>query len=359
LKTLVVGYNHTWKDKRVMRTVETFSKLGHVYYQFSGGIDLSAAQHNSDIQNFSLCRDEMPGTNKVIKRIRLDREILRLVEELDYDLAYFHSFPASQPVKIFREVKKRGKKLLYDLHEIMPEQFLPERLSFLNPVLWKVLKNQLSSADGVIGVSEEALRMIFEKTGIEKPNLCLPNYATSGVSLENCVKNAEITVVGLTNRNFCINDRVLKTLKKDFRIVSIGAPCDFADEELPFMEYKSMMERLSKAKFTLLAHHSRSDLNFANDIYSLPNKFFDSLAAGTPVILAKRFISMKRIVEETNTGIVLNLIEDPDEDLRKLQNALDHYDEYIENLKIHKHEFVWDESKEAVFKDFVLSIMKS
>ena len=101
------------------------------------------------------------------------------------------------------------------------------------------------------------------------------------------------------------------------------------------------------------------DLNFANDIYSLPNKFFDSLAAGTPVILAKRFISMKRIVEETNTGIVLNLIEDADEDLRKLQSGLDHYDEYIESLKIHQDEFVWDDSKEAIFKDFVLRIMKS
>ncbi len=130
LKTLV-GYNHSWKDKRVMRTVETFSKLDHVYYQFSGGIDLSAAQRNSDIQNFSLCRDEMPGTNKVIKRTRLDQEILRLVEELDCDLAYFHSFPASQPARIFREVKKSGKKLLYDLHEIMPENFFQRDSLFL------------------------------------------------------------------------------------------------------------------------------------------------------------------------------------------------------------------------------------
>lgn len=359
MKTLVVGYNHTLKDKRVMRTVETFSKLGHVYYQFSGGIDLSAAQRNSDIQNFSLCRDEMPGTNKLIKRIRFDREILRLVEELDYDLAYFHSFPASQPVKIFREVKKRGKKLLYDLHEIMPEQFLPERLSFLNSVLWKVLKTQLSLVDGVIGVSEEALRMMFEKTGIEKPNLCLPNYANSGVSLENCVKNAEIAVVGGTHRKISIDSRLLNEIKRNFKLISIGTTCNIADEELPFMDYELMMERLSKAKFTLLAHHSRSDLNSANDIYSLPNKFFDSLAAGTPVILAKRFIPMKRIVEETNTGIILSLIEDADEDLRKLQNALDHYDEYIESLKIHQHEFVWDDSKEAIFKDFILRIMKS
>ena len=111
----------------------------------------------------------MPGRGKLIKRIRLDREILKLVKELDYDLAYFHSFPASQPIKLFREVKKRGKKLLYDLHEIMPVQFLPEKYSFLNPVLWRILKAQLSLVDGVIGVSDEAMKMMFEKTGIARP----------------------------------------------------------------------------------------------------------------------------------------------------------------------------------------------
>lgn len=358
MKTLVVGYNHSWKDKRVMRTVETFSKLGHVYYQFSGGIDLSAAQRNSDTQNFSLCRDEMPGTNRVIKRIRFDHEILRLVEELDYDLAYFHSFPASQPVKIFREVKKRGKKLLYDLHEIMPEQFLPERLSFLNPILWKVLKTQLSLVDGVIGVSEEALRMMFEKTGIEKPMLCLPNYATSGVSLENCVKNAEIAVVGGTHRKISIDTSLLNEIKRNFKLVSIGTTCNIADEELPFMDYKLMMERISKVKFTLLAFQSRTDPQYVNDIYSLPNKFYDSLAAGTPVILDRRFVSMRKIVEKTQTGIVLDLL-DAMKHPPSFLNDSEAYDLYLDNLRRNYDEFVWDSSKQDVFLDFVATVLKS
>ena len=358
MKTLVVGYNHSWKDKRVMRTVETFSKLGHVYYQFSGGIDLSAAQHNSDIQNFSLRRDEMPGTNKVIKRIRFDREILRLIEELDYDLAYFHSFPASQPLKIFREVKKRGKKLLYDLHEIMPEQFLPERLSFLNPVLWKVLKTQLSIVDGVISVSEEALRMMFEKTGIDKPKLCLPNYATGGLSFENCVKNAEIAVVGGTHRKISIDSNLLNEIKRNFKLISIGTTCNIADEELPFMDYELMMERISKVKFTLLAFQSRTDPQYANDIYSLPNKFYDSLAAGTPVILDRRFVSMKKIVEETQTGVVLDLVE-PSKHSSSFLNDSEAYDRYLDNLSSNYDQFVWDSSKEDVFLDFVAAVLKS
>jgi len=357
MKSLVIGYNHPAKDKRVMRTVAALKKLGIVYYQFSGS---AMPTEEEDLHYFAIEKQFMQGHFSLQKRRNFDKRILGLIRNTNCDLIYFHGFPSSMPLKVFKFARKMGKKIIYDLHEIMPVHFLPEKLSFLSPLMWHILRAQLKIVNGVVGVSDEATRMMLDRVRSSIRALTVQNYAKCAVSLsESDVKKNEIIVVGLTNRNFCINDRLLKTLKNDFRIVSIGAHCDFADEELPFMEYESMMERLSKAKFTLLAHHSRSDLNFANDIYSLPNKFFDSLAAGTPVILAKRFISMKRMIDETNTGVVLNLIEDADEDLRKLQNALDHYDEYIENLKIHKDEFVWDESKEAVFKDFVLSIMKS
>jgi len=359
LKTLVVGYDHSWKDKRVMRTVKIFSKLGKVYYQFSGSNDLSIAQPKGDIQCFPFSRDEMPGRYRLIKRVRLDQEILRLVQDLDYDLAYFHSFPASQPVKIFREVKKRGRKLLYDLHEIMPEQFLPERLSFLNPVLWQILKTQLSLVDGVIGVSDEAMKMMFEKTGITKPFLIIPNYAVTSIQIGRNVKNAEIAIVGGTSRKITINDNLLKELKKNFKLISIGTNCDIADKELPFMNYDLMMDRISKVKYTLLAFQSRSDPQYPNDIYSLPNKFYDSLAAGTPVIIDNRFVSMKKIIEETNTGLILDLSKEPYKDLSLILNASGSYDSYLKNLGRHYDKFVWDNSKEDYFVDFIATIMNN
>ncbi len=236
-------------------------------------------------------------------------------------------------------------------------------MAYLNPLLWNILKRQLKLCDGVVTVSDEAADLMFSRTKTEKPLHILPNYAMMQIPPKtSSQREREIVYVGKSSYSMIEFDktsfvRILRS--KGFHIKCIGTDWKEADISLPFLPYEQMMESISRAIFTLIAFNSRSDLYYKNDIYSLPNKFFDSLAAGTPVILAKRFISMKRIVEETNTGIVLNLIEDPDEDLRKLQNALDHYDEYIENLKIHKHEFVWDESKEAVFKDFVLSIMKS
>ncbi len=214
----------------------------------------------------------------------------------------------------------------------------------------------------MIGVSEEVLRKMFEKTGTEKPKLCLPNYATSGVSLENCVKNAaEIAVVGGTHRNILIDSSLLNEIKRNFKLISIGTTCNIADEELPFMNYKHhklMMGRISKAKLTLLAFQTRSDPQYVNDIYSLPNKFYDSLSAGTPVIIYKRFVSMKKVVEETQTGIILDLLEEP-KDPSLLLNALDSHGCYLYNLRANYDKFVWDNSKEDSFVDFITAILNS
>jgi len=125
------------------------------------------------------------------------------------------------------------------------------------------------------------------------------------------------------------------------------------------MNYDLMMDRISKVKYTLLAFQSRSDPQYPNDIYSLPNKFYDSLAAGTPVIIDDRFVSMKKIIEETNTGLILDLSKEPDRDLSLILNAPGSYDSYLENLGRYYDRFVWDNSKEDCFVDFIATIMNS
>ncbi|MDK2886987.1 MAG: hypothetical protein PWP54_1567 [Thermosipho sp. (in: thermotogales)] len=55
-----------------------------------------------------------------------------------------------------------------------------------------------------------------------------------------------------------------------------------------------MIEELSKSAFSLI-----SFVSFGNEeknyIYSFPHKFFDSIAAGTPVIVKKDFFMAKEV----------------------------------------------------------------
>jgi len=355
LKTLVLGYDHVGNDKRVVRTVNAFRKLGPVYYQSSSKSDFRSCEK---VWSYVIDKVKMQGLSGLQKRRNFDKHILELVSDLDYDFVYFHGFPHSMPLKVFRCAKERGKKIFYDLHEIIPVQFLPEQYSFLNPILWQILKAQLSLVAGVIGVSGDAMKMIFDKTEISKPLLIVPNYANDSFSLfDSHIKREEIAIVGGSSRKTLINSDLLRELKKDFRLISIGAKCDIADECLPFMDYDLMMRRIASVQFTLLSYQNRLDEQYANEIYSLPNRFYDSLAAGTPILLAKRFVTMRKIIERTHTGLVLDLLLEPDECLPMIRKALNSYDNLLENLRIHHDEFVWNTSKENEFVNFITTVL--
>ncbi|PZC52369.1 MULTISPECIES: glycosyltransferase [unclassified Mesotoga] len=354
MKVLVIGYGHTKNDKRVARTVDVFRQCGLVHYQYWEDSGTKNEEELTNVKNYPLNRNSMKGLGRYGKRFSFDKEILRLVRQKDYDLAYFHFSPALMPVRIFSEAKKRGKIIIYDLHEIMPEQRLPEKASIFRPIMWGILRKQFSLCDGVVFASEDASNYMLRKTGQSVKRFILPNYAyesANGIFQDN--RQNEIVVVGGTQRDISISRELVVRLKSKFRIVSIGMKWKMADENIPFLKYEKMMERISRARFTLIAFNSRSDLNYKNDIYSLPHKFYDSLAAGTPVLVAERFVSMRRIVERTGTGLVLNLIEQPNENFAKICYSIDAYDEYLHNLEKYHNDFVWDNSKRESFRDFV------
>lgn len=358
MKTIVIGYGHSKDDKRVARTVDAFRECGFVHYQYWEDVEgRDKDEQWSNVRYYPLNRDSMKGPGRYVKRLHFDQEILKLVREKDYDLAYFHFSPASMPLRIFREAKKRGKKLIYDLHEIMPEQRLPERASLFKPIMWEILRKQFALCDGLVFASEEAADYMFQRTKQYSKRFSLPNYANNfgNVSFKKHRKD-EIIVVGGTQRDVSISEELVKRLKDEFRIVSIGMKWSVADENIPFLKYGQMMERLSKARFTLIAFHSRSDLYYKNDIYSLPHKFYDSLAAGTPLIVAKRFASMRKIVERTGTGLVLDLIQEPEKDFAEIINALNSYEEFLINLERYHNDFVWDKSKKDNFIRFAEEI---
>jgi len=361
LNTLIIGYNHSLHDKRVYRTVETFRKLGKVHYQYSGEIS------SDKVSNVALIPNRKSVTRSTVERIRsrfnFDKRIMSLVRELDYDIAYFHGFPSTMPTRVMKEVKKRGKCLIYDLHEIMPVQFLPERMAYLNPLLWNILKRQLKLCDGVVTVSDEAADLMFSRTKTEKPLHILPNYAMMQIPPKTfSQREREIVYVGKSSYSMIEFDktsfvRILRS--KGFRIKCIGTDWKEADISLPFLPYEQMMESISRAIFTLIAFNSRSDLYYKNDIYSLPNKFYDSLAAGTPVLVAERFVSMRKIVEGLGIGVVIDGCL-PDELLhRKLGLALENYERMLLRVQENQFHFAWNAGKEGEFLDFVVGCCRN
>ena len=356
MKTLVIGYGHPFNDKRVMRTVMALKKLGTVYYQYAG----NSKEFIDGVKIFPLKKPRAENPLKrYIQRREFDRKIFRLVETLDYDLVYFHYFPASMPIKVFKTVKVRGKSLIYDLHEIIPVQFLPEKFERITPLMWIIFRKQLLLSDALISVSQEAMDFMLKKSKISRPFLIVENYANHAVELISKNKKKEIVIVGKSSRNNGIVSEILISLKNEgFSFKSIGIKSDLADINLPFLPYHKMMKELSKSAFSIIAYQNRKSSDYPNEVFSLPNKFFDSLAAGTPVIVSSRFRTMSSLVEKYNVGIVIDTTQSVRSITNKIVKSWNHYKTFLDAIKSNVEHFIWSEEKEQEFINFILEVIR-
>jgi glycosyltransferase involved in cell wall biosynthesis len=222
--------------------------------------------------------------------------------------------------------------------------------------MWKIFERQLKMSDKLVFVSKETKSDIFEKLKINKPYLIIPNYAS--ISVESKEKKKEISFVGKVTRNLSNEKKIIKKLvEKGFKFKIIGMDSDvFKDiphEYTTFLPYEDMMEQLSKSAFSLISYNTIMDESYKNDIFALPHKYYDSIAAETPVIVKNTFVSMAKEVEKYGIGVVIDP-NNVDKSVEKILKAYENYENLLENIKKYKDRFVWNEKKEKEFISFVL-----
>ncbi|KAF2961775.1 glycosyl transferase family 1 [Fervidobacterium sp. 2310opik-2] len=361
-KVLIVGYYHPKNDKRVFRTVEALSKVCNVSYQYisDNENDIHVKNNIKFIPILFRINAQDNVLKKALKRIKFDLKVLKVIESEDYDILYMHHFLPMFPLKPFKSAKSKKKMVVYDIHEYHPENFL-NSLSGLakflkEKIMWKIFEMQLKLADKLIFVSKEMQEDVYEKLGLDKPYLVVPNYAS--ISVEPKEKRKEISFVGKVTRNIEKEKEILKKLiEKEFTFKIIGMDSDVF-KEVPheytsFLPYEDMMIELSKSAFSLISYNTVRNENYKNDLFALPNKYYDSICAGTPVIVKNTFVSMAKEVEKYGIGVVIDP-NDVEESVKRILNAYERYDEIMENVRKYKGNFVWDDKKKEEFVNFVL-----
>ncbi len=353
---------HPKYDKRVFRTVKALSKDNEIIYQYwtdkeeteykEGNILYKPIKYEKNIKANPII--------KLIRRRKLDKKITEMIESYDYDIVYFHHFLASRPIAPFKIAKKRNKVVIYDIHEYHPENFLNALRGIAKvlkeKVMWKIFERQLKMSDKLVFVSKEIQSDIFEKLKVNKPYLIVPNYAS--ISVEGREKVKVISFVGKVTRNLANEKKIIKKLlEKGFKFKIIGMDSDvFKDishEYTTYLPYEDMMEQLSKSAFSLISYNTVMNENYKNDIFALPHKYYDSIAAETPVIVKNTFVSMAKEVEKYGIGVVIEP-NNVDESVEKILKAYENYEKLLENIKKYKDKFVWDNEKEKEFINFVL-----
>ncbi|ODN29747.1 glycosyl transferase family 1 [Fervidobacterium thailandense] len=358
---------HPKEDKRVYRSVKSLSKHAKVLYQYLSETEEDVYEEGN-ITYIPIKWLEPKNVHplvKLAKRRSLDKKVLEIVVNTEYDILYMHHFLPSRPLLPFRIAKERGKRVIYDVHEYHPQNFLadlPQPVARIKEeVVKKIFLSQLKLSDALIFVTPDVPEDLNIRK-LNKPYIVVPNFAEdfvpTNIDIQQKKNNKLIIYVGKVTRRLDEEKALIKKLTfEGFSLRIIGMDDSyFAD--LPhtysgFLPYDEMMREISLATFSLVSFTTTGKKNYKNDLYSLPHKFYDSLAAGTPVIVKESFVSMRRIVEQLGVGITIDPT-DVEKSLRKLLSAYQRYHEIVQNILKYRYEFVWDEKKEEEFAKFVI-----
>ncbi|MFN6991678.1 MAG: glycosyltransferase [Fervidobacterium sp.] len=130
-------------------------------------------------------------------------------------------------------------------------------------------------------------------------------------------------------------------------------------KHIPFLQYDKLLDELSYSMFSIISFRNFTDWSQGNLTLSLPNKFFDSMAAGVPVIVSNNFVELCNVVESDNVGIIIDP-EKPRESVDKIleYSQKEKYEVFLQNIIKHRHKYIYDDEKKKILRDFVIKIIK-
>jgi glycosyltransferase involved in cell wall biosynthesis len=259
--------------------------------------------------------------------------------------------------------KLKGKKLVYDSHEIFPE--VPEVQGRWVKKVWQILERFLvSRLDAMITVNDSIAAYYHKKYGLQvktirniperktlqrlqnRIDLDLPSDAfiliAQGTGI-NVDRGMEELVEALKNLQGVLlllvgSGDVIPKLKRQVEEEKLTHCVRFVDR----LPYDEMMQYTFNANLGVTLDKPTS-LNYA---FSLPNKIFDYIHAGIPV-LASDLVEIRKIVTDYNVGILLESV-DPAcirSAIESMRNDPDFPNSFIPYLSKAKSELTWE--KEA------------
>lgn len=264
----------------------------------------------------------IPGlTDRMARRTRFTRGIrnlYRVARHLDTDLYHFHD-PELLPVGILLKLTTRAA-VVYDVHEnhakkIRAREWIAPPAGWAASLVVKTLEMLAASlVDGIVTVTEHiAAPFPAHKTRVVKNYPPLSMIKTSGVDERKYEGNHTLIYTGgFTNHRGI--EQIVQALEyvetPTVRLTLLGRRIDRGAEErvrampgfdrvdyLGHVSYETMYHHLSTAAIGLVCNQPVHDYHL-----SQPNKLFEYLSAGLPVI-ASDFPLWREVVEQRGSGL--------------------------------------------------------
>jgi glycosyltransferase involved in cell wall biosynthesis len=274
-----------------------------------------------------------------------------------------NALPISVALKVF---SSKPLKIVYDCHEYQTE--IKSMKGFKQTLARWLERKLIKYTDITLTVSNAIAEEYVRLYGVEKPRLVLntPPYKQvekSDVYRQKFKIDSKASIFlyqgGISaGRGIEVTLEAFKTLPDNLVIVFMGY-----GELTPLVEeaatqYQNIFYHPAVSPSVLLEHTAAADYGICfidniclNYYYCLPNKMFEFMMAGLPVIVSD-LPEMKRIVEQYKVGLVADN-SDP-QALRDAVTSIHKLDkqETMANLEKVKKEFNWEQQEKTLLKAY-------
>jgi glycosyltransferase involved in cell wall biosynthesis len=265
------------------------------------------------VRRISLC---IPVNNHFQRMTKRTKAVYKRALKVNADIYHLHD---PELLRIGKKLKKKGKKVIYDAHEDLPndillKQWIPNYLRKISSIILRILEHYyVRQLDGVVTVNNP----IKNRLKLANNNVIIcSNYASfqefSEVPIWKDGKN-KICYIGGINKIRGIVQVIEATEKANVKLELAG---EFSSQELEQelkimsgwknVNYNGVIGRNElKAIFDSCIAGMVTFIPSQHNKEASPNKLFEYMAAGLPVIASKLPYAEEAILH-TQSGICIN-----------------------------------------------------
>ncbi|MBN4061581.1 MAG: glycosyl transferase [Flavobacteriales bacterium] len=283
---------------------------------------LAANAEDTEKNGVKIVGVRYPVRNRLERMLKISKATYRKAVQINADIYHFHD-PEFLPYAL--KLLKKGKKVIYDVHEDVPRQivakkWIPWLLRRLIAFFFEQYENSAAKKMTHIVSATPFICKRFSKISTKTSTINnYPMLEEMGTPEEFSSKKREVCYLGSIHEERGIVQLIDALSNADFKLNLAGK---FDSEELKkqlmknqgwksvndygFVSREEVVEIMRKSKAGVVTL-----LPIPNHINSQPNKMFEYMAAGIPII-ASDFPLWKEIIEGNDCGICVDPLSSKD-----------------------------------------------
>lgn len=307
---------HSMNDTRIF--IKECQSLVHSGYDVTYIVPNTESKTVSGVRIIGVQSDAKGQLGRMRKTTQ---KVFEKALEVNADVYHFHD-PELMPIGL--KLKSRGKKVIYDVHEDVPEQVLskqwiPKPLRKLVSILVKRYEGYVSAKLDAVVCATPTIASRFKN--YNKSTVTLHNYpllnelASDNIDREHGNRSAlyigGIYVLRGIREMVRAIEKVNESTECRFVLAGEFAPKSLEEEvkAMPGFRYTDYLGFLDRANVKRILTEAGMGLVLLHPeprfIVSLPIKMFEYMSAGVPVI-ASNFPLWKDIVEKNKCGLCVD-----------------------------------------------------